>query len=115
MANDALDLLRMPGHFLHNRCLRYWICLRRRSAPTVSESADGRLDSGLFESLFNHVQLLHALDDQWECSLGCEDWFLVSCYLGDNFVEANQCRSLSPLQLRSYRRYCGGYRMVHPA
>lgn len=57
------DLLCMLGNLHHYWCLRHWICLRRRGSPTVSESPDRRLVSGFFEFPFNHVQLLHTLDD----------------------------------------------------
>lgn len=57
------DLLCVFGNLFHDWCLRYWICLCRWSSQTVSESADSRLVSGFFKFPFNHVQLLHALDD----------------------------------------------------
>lgn len=75
-----LDILRLSGHPLNNRCIGYRIRLRGRNSPAASARKNSWLGAGIIKCDRNHVQFLHTFNDQQRArvSLGRQNGFLVS-------------------------------------
>lgn len=78
MLIPLLGLLRLPSNILHHRRISHRLCLRRRNPNTTSPRSNSRLGSRILKYDSHYVQFLYTIDDQWECSLGCEDRLFVS-------------------------------------